>query len=98
MVETISLNDLLDDHNAPFDFDLLSIDTEGSEFEILSNLDLRKYRPKVILVESDGSQNDAKKFDNFLSGYGYNSIGLAINNEKNIWFVHTDSISKFKTL
>lgn len=98
MVETISLNDLLNDHNAPIDFDLLSIDTEGSEFEILNNLDLKKYRPKVILVESDGSQNDAKQFENLLSGYGYKSVGSAINDEKNIWFVHTNSISKFETL
>ena len=81
-VTTISLNDLLNNHNAPIDFDLLSIDTEGSEFEILNSLDLNKYRPKVISVESDGSQNGAIQFENLLSEYGYKSVSSVINDKK----------------
>jgi hypothetical protein len=29
--------------------DLLHIDTEGADFKVLSQLNLNKYRPKVIL-------------------------------------------------
>jgi hypothetical protein len=43
MVQTISLSDLVNNYQAPSDFDLLSIDTEGSKFEILSKLDFKKY-------------------------------------------------------
>ena len=42
-VETISLTDLLEKYNAPRLIDYLSIDTEGSEFEILSNFNFEKY-------------------------------------------------------
>jgi len=50
-VETISLNDLLETHGAPKDFDYLSIDTEGSECTILSSLDFAKWQPRIITVE-----------------------------------------------
>lgn len=50
-VETISLEDLLVKYNAPSDIDYLSIDTEGSEFEILSNFNFDKYRIKIITCE-----------------------------------------------
>lgn len=50
-VETVSLNDLLATHQAPPDFDYLSMDTEGSELQILESLDFALFRPKVITVE-----------------------------------------------
>ncbi len=50
-VNTISLQDLLTKYVAPREIDYLSIDTEGSEFEILRDFDFNKYRFKVITVE-----------------------------------------------
>ena len=50
-VETISLNDLLSKHNAPNTIGYLSIDTEGSEYDILRVLDFEKYSFKVISIE-----------------------------------------------
>lgn len=50
-VETTSLIDLLDKHHAPTQIDFLSIDTEGSEFDILSSFDFDKYRFSVIVCE-----------------------------------------------
>src|ERR1035437_4573352 len=54
-VNTISLVDLLDKYNAPRVIDYLSIDTEGSEFEILKSFDFNKYQFKAITCEHNFS-------------------------------------------
>lgn len=50
-VETITLESLLSNANAPNVIDYLSIDTEGSEFEILSSFNFERYRFNFITVE-----------------------------------------------
>jgi len=50
-VKTISLNDLLDKYNAPKFIEYLSLDTEGSEYEILKTFNFNKYRFGLIDVE-----------------------------------------------
>jgi len=50
-VETVSLNDLLDQNTNRSFIDFLSVDTEGSEFEILKKLDFKKYSFGVVCVE-----------------------------------------------
>jgi hypothetical protein len=50
-VKTISLEDLLAKHGAPQKIDYLSIDTEGSEFEILNNFNFDKYQFTIITCE-----------------------------------------------
>ena len=54
-VETISLNDLLKQYNAPNKIDYISIDTEGSEFEIISNFDFNKYDVEIFTIEHNHS-------------------------------------------
>ena len=50
-VQTISLSELLEVHGAPTVIDYLSIDTEGSEHDILSVFDFSRFRFRVITVE-----------------------------------------------
>lgn len=69
-VKTISLEDLLKKFNAPFYIDYLSIDTEGSEFEILKNFNFNKHKFKIITCEHNYSANRIKIF-NLLTNYGY---------------------------
>jgi FkbM family methyltransferase len=77
-VNTISLNDLLDKYNAPKKIDYLSIDTEGSEYEILSNFDFTKYEFGIITCEHNYTPIREKIF-NLLTEQGYTRkyVGLS---------------------
>ncbi len=70
-VETISLNDLLLEYNAPKIIDYLSIDTEGSEYEILKNLNFKKFKFKVITCEHNQVKNKRKLINKLLTLNGY---------------------------
>jgi len=50
-VRTVSLEDLLRKHRAPRVIDYLSIDTEGSEFEILNSFDFGAFDIRIITCE-----------------------------------------------
>jgi FkbM family methyltransferase len=54
-VETVSLNDLLEEHGAPTNIDYISIDTEGSEFEIIKNFNFDKYDVEIFTIEHNSA-------------------------------------------
>ncbi|MBT8424683.1 MAG: FkbM family methyltransferase, partial [Silicimonas sp.] len=68
--QTISLTDMLAAHDAPQDIDYLSIDTEGSEFEILAAHDFSKYAFKVITCEHNYAE-ERQKIADLLASKGY---------------------------
>lgn len=69
-VDTISLNDLLTEAEAPRHIDYLSIDTEGSELEILSALDFERWTIDAITVEHNFTPLRAKLHE-LLTAKGY---------------------------
>jgi FkbM family methyltransferase len=50
-LRTLSLHDFLSKHSAPHTIDYLSLDTEGSEYEILSHFPFEKWDVRIISVE-----------------------------------------------
>jgi FkbM family methyltransferase len=50
-LESISLDDFLEQHNAPQGIDYISIDTEGSEYEILQHFPFDKWKVKLFTIE-----------------------------------------------
>lgn len=70
LVETVSLNDVLEDHKAPKTIDYLSIDTEGSEYQILQALDFGAWKFRVITVEHNHTDQRPKIYELLtLNGY-----------------------------
>ena len=57
--------------------DFLKIDVEGAEPDVLAGLDLKRHRPKVILVEAvnpNVTDGDWAKWEPTLTGAGYNFV------------------------
>jgi FkbM family methyltransferase len=77
-VETISLNDLLKENKAPYLIDYLSIDTEGSEFDILNSFDFNMHKFNLITCEHNHTANRQKIY-NLLSKNGYKRISEEIS-------------------
>jgi Methyltransferase FkbM domain len=70
-VQTVSLNDLLIGHGAPAAIDYMSVDTEGSEFIILSSLDFQKFQIKILTVEHNYCDPDRQKIFDLLTSNNY---------------------------
>ncbi len=87
LVETISLADLLEKYQAPREIDYLSIDTEGSEFDILEHFDFDKYHFKVITCEHNFASTRERLHDLFqANGYRRKFEGLS---QWDDWYVRS---------
>jgi FkbM family methyltransferase len=69
-VTTVSLTDLLKEHGAPREIDYLSIDTEGSELEILRHFNFDEFKISIITCEHNFTSAGSKIHD-LLSSKGY---------------------------
>lgn len=72
-VQTVSLNDLLAEHKAPAVVDYISIDTEGSEYDILSAVDFDRWSFRVMTVEHNHEPQREQVFD-LLTSKGYTRV------------------------
>ncbi len=73
-VETISLNDVILNYFNNISPSYISIDTEGSEYEILKSLNFDVYRPKVFTIE-----HNFTKYQNLIDDF------MKLNNYKRIF-------------
>jgi FkbM family methyltransferase len=81
-VKTISLNDLFAEYeeklkkksNQISSIDFISIDTEGSEYEILKNFNFNKYAPKIIIVEHNFDPVKSKLLKKLILSHNYENL------------------------
>lgn len=93
MVSTISLLDLLKRNKSPKLIDFLSIDTEGSEYQILKTFNFNEYTFNVVVCEHNYGSNKAL-IDNIFKQNGY----LKIRDEMTLWdswYINQEVLEKF---
>jgi FkbM family methyltransferase len=84
-VDTVSLADLLMQHNAPNVIDYLSVDTEGSELDILSVFPFDDYKFNFISIEHNYTDN-REKIKTLLHENGYKNVLPGLSKWDD-WFV-----------
>jgi FkbM family methyltransferase len=85
-VNTISLLDLLLKYDAPSKIDYLSIDTEGSELDILESFDFEQYSFSVITVEHNYTDSRNRIYQ-LLKSNGYKRVYENIS-QFDDWYVY----------
>lgn len=85
-VKTISLNDLLIKFKAPKIIDYISIDTEGSELDILSTFNFELYNFRAICIEY-GTEEKRNKIKKILNTHGYKRKWTKLSKHDD-WYVH----------
>lgn len=93
-VVSVSLHDLLEENNAPQKIDFLSIDTEGSEYEILKSFFPSKYDVSVVVVEHNLTEN-RKLINRLMIEHGYHRIFEDISYIDD-WYVTGEILERLK--
>lgn len=73
-VETISLNDLIKKHLDNKQIDYISIDTEGSEFEILKDFDFKKHQVEIFTIEHNFLEGKRDKIFKIMTENDYKRV------------------------
>jgi FkbM family methyltransferase len=67
-VPLVTLNTLLERNGAPVPIDILSIDTEGTEEDVMRGFDFKHYAPRVVIAEISIRKEPVLAY---LEGQGY---------------------------
>ena len=89
-VKTVSINDLFEDHKAPSYIDYISIDTEGSEYKILEQLNFNKYNVGIFTIEHNFMEQKRKKINNLLTKRNYIRVFERISKWDD-WYIEQDN-------
>ncbi len=93
-VKTVGLDDLLLEHGAPTVVDYLSLDTEGSEADVLEGFSFVGHEIRVLTVEHNFVADRRERVRRVLARQGYVQVGEAISSFDD-WYVCGDAAKKW---
>ena len=91
-VETISLNDVIKEYFNDEVPSYISVDTEGSEYEILKSFDLNVYRPKLLTIEHNFTDQQ-KHIDSLMKNNNYERIFEKLT-LFDAWYVSSETLKE----
>lgn len=94
-VPLTSMNALLEGHTGPIDFAI--IDVEGGEIPLIEGFDLKRFRPRVLLVE-EGLPQMTSSVSKYMSQYPYTVVSYPWINRAYVHNDETELIQKAKSL
>lgn len=74
------LKEVCEEHGVSKEFEVLSLDTEGTEVDILEGLNLNVYRPQIIIAEYMTNGTIAHDLQPYLQRFGYQVLQMTYYN------------------
>lgn len=95
-VQTVSLDDLLKRSNAPKSIDYISIDTEGSEYDILSNFPFSDWNISILTVEHNFREDRSAMYE-LMTANGFVRV-LTKLSQFDDWYVSADLLPRVEAV
>jgi FkbM family methyltransferase len=89
-VTTVTLNDIFEEKEMPQEIDFMSVDTEGSELDVLKGINFAKYSFTALAIEHNYDEAKLGAIRTLLAGHGYRQVFQDVSNF-DAWFVHSSS-------
>lgn len=93
-VETVTLNDVLDQHDAPRHLDYISIDTDGSEHMIMQAFDFARHSATAWTIEHN-QMAWREDIRTLMESHGYRRVLEAYSGYDD-WYVQESALERFK--
>ncbi len=89
-VQTVALSEAFDEHGLPAEIDYVSIDTEGSELDVLQGIDFTRHQVRFLTVEHNFVAPHRAAIVSRLEGHGYHTIFPSLSGQ-DVWMVRGDT-------
>ena len=94
LVKGFKLASMLESVKAPSAIDLLTIDTEGNEFDVLLGMDFKKYQVRIVCVEHNYNLEKLSKIKSYLDPLGFAQI-LPVASQFDAWFINIETWNNY---